>query len=271
MPTVNGASFGAASLQNTRLQQTNINKLASGSNIPRASDAAASLAISTVLQADTVVLNQNAATAAQGGSIGQIADGGLQRISDGLIRLKELAVQALSGSQDPASLSAINAEFVQIRDEITQIAEQTKFNGQGLLDNTNNQNFLVGTDPGDAISLDNVDATGAALGISGLTVDTVANATAAVGAIDTAITTVSGFRAELGASISLFEVAGENIASQIENVAAANSALADADVAAKVTSLVTSKVLNEVQLAVQAQANKDPQALLRILENPKGS
>ncbi|OUS13548.1 hypothetical protein A9Q97_04900, partial [Rhodospirillales bacterium 47_12_T64] len=136
MPTVNGASIGATSLQNSRLQQTIISKLASGTNLPRASDAAASLAISTVLQADTVVLNQNAATAAQGASIGQIADGGLAQISDGLIRMKELAGQALSGSQDPASLQAINAEFVQIRDEISQIAEGTTFNGRGLLDNT---------------------------------------------------------------------------------------------------------------------------------------
>ncbi len=266
MPTVNGASIGATSLQTSRLQQNNINKLASGSNIPKVSDAAASLAISTVLQSDTVVLNQNAATAAQGASIGQIADGGLARISEGLVRLKELAAQAFSGSQDPASLSAINAEFVQVRDEITQIAEQTTFNGQGLLDNTGSQSFLIGTDVGDTISLDNVDVTGGALGISGLTVDTVANATTALGAIDNAISAVSGFRAELGASISLFEVAGENIASQIENVSAANSALADGDIAAQVTSLVTSKVLNEAQLAVQAQANKNPQALLKILE-----
>lgn len=267
MPTVNGASIGAASLQNSRLQQNTINKLASGSNIPKASDAAASLAISTVLQADTVVLNQNAATAAQGASIGQIADGGLARISDGLIRMKELAAQALSGTQDPASLSAINAEFVQIRDEISQIAETTTFNGRGLLDNTDSSDFLIGTDVGDTISLDGVDATGLALGISGLTVDTAVNATASIGAIDGALNQVSGFRADVGATISRFEVVGENIASQIENVTAANSALADADIAAQVTSLVTSKVLNEAQLAVQAQANKNPQALLKILES----
>lgn len=266
MPTVNGASINAASLQNSRLQQNSINKLASGSNIPRASDAAASLAISTVLQSDTVVLNQNAATAAQGASIGQIADGGLARISDGLMRMKELAAQALGGTQDPASLQAINAEFVQIRDEVSGIANQTTFNGRGLLDNTDSSDFLVGTDVGDTISLDGVDVTGAALGISGLTVDSAANATTAIGAIDSAINQVSTARAEIGATVSRFEVAGENIASQIENVSAANSALADADIAAQVTSLVTSKVLNEAELAVQAQANKNPQALLKILE-----
>ncbi|MCZ4281793.1 flagellin [Kiloniella laminariae] len=266
MPTVNGSSYSATTLKNSLIQQNNVNKLASGSNFPKASDAAASLAISAVLQADTVVLNQNAATAAQGASIGQIADGGLARISEGLVRLKELAGQALGASQDPSSLNAINAEFVQIRDEISGVAGQTTFNGQGLLDNTGSQSFLIGTDVGDTINLDNVDATGGALGISGLTVDTVGNATTALASIDNAINVVSGYRAGIGAAVSRFEVAGENIASQVENVKAANSALADSDIAAQVTSLVTSKVLNEVGLSARAQANNNPQALLRLLE-----
>jgi len=135
-----------------------------------------------------------------------------------------------------------------------------------LLDNTDSSDFLIGTDVGDTISLDSVDATGAALGISGLTVDTAANATTAFAAVDSALNQVSQFRAEIGATVSRFEVAGENIASQIENVTAANSTLADADIAALAASLVTSKVLNEAELAIQAQANKNPQALLRILE-----
>jgi len=243
-----------------------IGKIASGSRIPKASDDAAALAISAVLKGDDVVLDQGARNAAQGAAVAQVADGGLSRISDGLTRLKELAAKAQSGVNTPESLKQINAEFVQIRDEITDIAQQTRFNGESLLDNTDSKDFQVGTAPGDTLELQNVDATSSGLGISGLTLENPGDAAAALGNIDAAIDRVSEARADIGASVSRFESRFENIAVQREATQAANSSLADLDLAEQVSRLVSLQTQSKVSAFVSAQANTSAQHILRVLD-----
>jgi flagellin len=76
---------------NASQQGSALAKLASGSNITKASDDAAGLAIGTQLGADVAVLGQAATNASQASSILQIADGGLSSISDILTRMKSLA------------------------------------------------------------------------------------------------------------------------------------------------------------------------------------
>ena len=139
--------------------QDYLSKIASGSRIVKASDDAAALAISSVLQADTAVLNQAGQNAANGSSIAQLADGGLARIGDNLSRMRELAAQAQSGAVSDTERGFINREFVQLRNEVGDIARSTRFNGDSLLDNTNSRDFAVGTQVGDNIALNNVDAT----------------------------------------------------------------------------------------------------------------
>src|SRR3546814_3770797 len=113
-----------------------VGKLASGSRIVKASDDAAGLAIGTRLMADVTALTQAGINASQGASVVQVADGGLSRIGDVLQRMKALAAQSLSGVPTDTERGFIDAEYQELKSEITAIAQTTRFNGQSLLDNT---------------------------------------------------------------------------------------------------------------------------------------
>ncbi len=269
MPTVT-TNTGA----NTALRFLNINdmntrasigKLSSGSRIVKASDDAASLAISTNLNADVVVLRQAATNAANGTAVVQVADGGLARISDILARMKALATQALSGSVDATSRGYINSEFTQLRDEITSIAQQTEFNGTELLSVSATINFMVGRAAAESIAVTTVNNTASGLSVASNTVSTITAATSALTAITSAINTVNSNRATFGSYMSRFDFRAQNIDTQIENIDAAKSALLDTDVAAEMTRFTSAQVLMQANVAMLAQANQLPQNLLRLL------
>ncbi len=270
MPTVttNVAANTALRFLNINTMATNssIGKLSSGSRIVKASDDAASLAISTNLNVDVVVLQQAAINASHGTAVSQVADGGLARVADILARMKALATQSLSGSVDAASRGYINSEFTQLRDEITAIAQQTEFNGTELLSVSATINFMVGRAAAESIGVTTVIATATGLAVNAATVDTITNATAALALITTAIDTTNGFRATMGSYMARFDFRARNVETQVENIEAAKSALLDTDIAAEMTKFTSAQVLMQANIAMLAQANQLPQNLLRLLQ-----
>lgn len=273
--TTNTAANSALRFLNFNSAQasSSVSKIASGSRIVRASDDAAGLAISARLSADVTVLKQAGINAAQGASVLQVADGGLGRSGDVLQRLKALAAQSLSGVPTDTERGFINAEYSELLNEIDGIANTTNFNGSGLLDGTaGTQTYFVGTQAGDTIAVDftalsaSADYTALGLVISLTSVDTEANATTALTAIDTAIDRISNARANVGAFISRFDFRGQQIATSIENIEAANSTIKDVDIAAEQSRLVASQVLVQAAVSALSQANQLPQALLRVLQ-----
>ena len=257
---------------NSAEASSSVAKIASGSRIVRASDDASGLAISSRLNADVTVLRQSGINASQGASVLQVADGGLARIGDVLQRLKALAAQSLSGVPSDTERGFINAEFSELINEVDGIVGTTTFNGTALLDSAGTQDYFVGTTAGDNISVDfdslssasSYDSAGLSLGSS--SVDTAANASGALGDIDSAIDLVSEARANVGAFISRFEFRGQQIATSIENIEAANSAIKDVDIAAEQSRLVATQVLVQASVSALSQANQLPQALLRVLQ-----
>lgn len=255
---------------NSAQQAQSLSKLASGTRIAQASDDAAGLAISTRISSDVTTLTQAATNASHGISILQTADGGASNISDILQRMKALASQAASGTVSDGERPYIQAEFAQLIEEIDGIAEGTRYNGKSLLA-TSTQDFsagidiMVGSDAADVITLklDFLDST--TLGVNALDVSTAAGALAAIGTLDTAIDTVSNARANIGALESRFAFRGASIATSIENLSAANSAIADVDVAAESAKLASSKVKTQAAVAAAAQAQQMPQDLLKLL------
>ena len=254
-----------------------VGKLASGSRIVKASDDAAGLAIGTRLKADVTALTQAGINASQGASVVQVADGGLARIGDVLQRMKALAAQSLSGVPTNTERGFIDAEYQELRAEITSIAQTTRFNGASLLDGATAaaqaQDYFVGTDVSDTITvaftaLSGVDGyTSTALSLSATSdVATVTAAESAMAAIDTAIDTVSEARATAGALISRFEFRGQQIATSLENIDAAKSAIMDVDLAAEQSKLVSNQVLVQAAVSAVSQANQIPQSLLRVLQ-----
>jgi len=280
MPTVttNTAANSALRFLNFNSMQSgnSVSKLASGSRIVKASDDAAGLAIGTRLLADVTVLRQSAVNASQGASVLQVADGGLARISDVLQRMKALAAQSLSGVPSNTERGFIDAEFQELRAEITAIAQTTRFNGASLLDGTGQtvQNFFVGSEAGDnitvtysALAASANSYTAVALGIASATnVASAGAASVAMSVVDRAIDLISESRATVGGLVSRFEFRGQQIATSLENIEAAKSSIMDVDLAAEQSRLVSSQVLVQASVSALSQANELPESLLRLLQ-----
>lgn len=280
MPTVTTNTAANSALRflnyNSMMSGSSVSKLASGSRIVKASDDAAGLAIGTRLLADVTVLRQSAVNASQGASVLQVADGGLARISDVLQRMKALAAQSLSGVPSNTERGFIDAEFQQLREEITAIAQTTRFNGDSLLDGSGQtvQTFFVGTEAGDnivvtysALAASASTFTAAGIGIvSATNVASAAAAASAMAVLDRAIDLVSESRATVGGLVSRFEFRGQQISTSLENIEAAKSSIMDVDLAAEQSRLVSSQVLVQASVSALSQANELPQALLRLLQ-----
>ncbi len=256
---------------NSNQETSALSKLSSGSRITAASDDAAGLAISTRISSDVTALQQAATNAAQANAILQTADGGASNISDILARMKSLASESASGTTVDSSRAYINSEFTQLTSEIDSIASGTRYSGQTLLDNTSpfkgtGVSVLVGSGATDTISIALSDLRSATLfGAAAPTVDTQTNATAALTALDTAINTVSGARASIGALESRFNFSADSIQTQTQNLQAANSAIRDVDVAAEQAMLSSAEVKTQAAVSAETAANQMPQYLLKLL------
>lgn len=113
---------------------TSVRRLSTGLRVERAADDAAGLAIRELMRADVATLHQGARNVNDAISLIQTADGALGVIDEKLIRMKELAEQAATGTYDSTQRLMIDSEFQQMASEIERIARATDFNGIHLLD-----------------------------------------------------------------------------------------------------------------------------------------
>ena len=157
------ASFNlAASIANRQLARTDaamttsLAKMSAGSRIVSARDDAASLAIGSRIDSDAQALKQAGINAGQAVSMVQIADGAMGRITDILVRMKSLAVQASSGQMSGAERGIIDAEYTLLRDEIDRLAGDTEFNGRQLIAYTGAVYTIRGMAQHGSVTLDGV-------------------------------------------------------------------------------------------------------------------
>ncbi|MEM7416454.1 MAG: flagellin [Gemmatimonadota bacterium] len=252
-----------------------IGRLSSGFRINRAADDAAGLAIANQLRADLGAMRQATRNAEQANSLLQVAEGGATGIQNILTRMKELASQASSDNVDDTGRGRIDIEFQELILEIDRIADSTEFSGTNLLDGSaGTLDFIVGassTIANDTISITgaNLDLTTATLGVTGGANDDVltkADAQAMLGLIDTAITSVSDVFAEVGAKQNRLDIALTQVRITVENTAAAESVIRDADMAAEFTELTKNQILSQAGISVLAQANSSSQSVLALLQ-----
>ena len=143
---------------------TSVERLASGLRINSAKDDAAGLAVRELIRADIAVLQQGSRNASDGISMLQTMEGAMAVIDDSLIRMKELAEQAATGSYSSAQRVIMNAEFAEMANEIDRIAGATAFNGISMLNSsTGSVTIHVGTTS--TIDIDKVNMTKSALGV----------------------------------------------------------------------------------------------------------
>ncbi|NBP78361.1 MAG: flagellin FliC [Proteobacteria bacterium] len=267
-----GASQEAYAKQATRLS--------TGLRINTASDDAAGMAVSEKLKNQVRGLNQAQRNAQDGISLIQTAEGGLAETHNILARMRELAIQSANDTLNNTDRLNLEAEFTQLKAEVTRIAGATQFNGTVLLNGaTASVTLQVGANNADTVTVTLTNNTvgnttyAAASGTAGLgigpvsvTITSLALAATTITALDAAINQVSTNRANLGAIQSRLESVGRSLAVASENTAAANSRVADADIASSMSELVRAQILQQAGISVLAQANQAPALVLQLLK-----
>ncbi len=244
-----------------------LERLSSGLRINRAGDDAAGLAISEKLRSNIRALNQASRNASDGVALIQTAEGAMDEINSMLIRMKELAEQAATGTVGTTERAYLDSEFQALRSEITRISQATKFNDTTLLDGTLNVGIQIGTSSGanDTIRVQlsqSVDATTLALTES---ISTVTNAQAALGTVGAAINTIASRRSSLGALQNRLESVIANIDTVVENLTGAESRVRDVDIAAETAELTKYTILVQAGISILTQANQSPSIALSLL------
>lgn len=254
-----------------RAMEGSLERLSSGYRINRAGDDAAGLAISENLKAQIRGLKQAERNAADGISMVQVAEGGLAEISNIMIRLRELAVQAASDTVGPTERRFLNVEYEQLVSEVDRIADGTEYNNTALLNGTGSIfDIQIGTrnDPFvDRLSFDAsaADANVAALGINLTSVSDQASAQNSLAAIDSSIQSVSSMRADFGALQNRLQSTINGIQISVENLSAANSRVRDTDIAQETAELTKNNILLQAGTSVLAQANQSSRTALTLL------
>ena len=248
---------------------TSFERLSSGFRINSASDDAAGLQISDRMTSQIQGLNQAVRNANDAISLTQTAEGALSEVTTSLQRVRQLAVQSQNGINSSADRVALQKEVSALKTEMSRIATDTQFGGVDLLSGTYSAKFLVGANGGQTISV-NLSRAGGGYGTSGLSlsnlsVSSVAGASAALTSIDSAISTIGGARADLGALQNRFQSTIRNLSSISENVSAARSRIRDTDFASETAELTRNQIIQQASVSVLSQANQRPQTALSLL------
>ena len=243
--------------------------LSSGSRIVNAADDAAGLSISESLRGQVRGIGQARNNAYNAGSAIQVSEGGLNEISNILIRLRELGIQSASDNIGDQERGFLNEEAQQLIKEADRIAKTTRFGDKILLDGSGgNMEFHVGAFAGEenVIGFDlATNATAGEIGIDGIDVSGKDGARDTLGVIDEALVKVGSMRANFGAIQSRLNATVSNLDIQYENLSAANSRLRDTDIAKETAELSSSQILQSAAVSVLAQANQTPAVALKLL------
>jgi len=284
--------------KNERAMNQAMERLSTGVRINSASDDAAGLAISSRMTSQVNGLNMAVRNANDAISMVQTADGALIEVTNMLQRMRELAVQAASGTMGTTDVTALNTEFTALRDQIQEIAKNTEFNGSKILDGSigasgTSVDFQVGANASQTISVvfgdlntdfNASDSTTAAVLATGLLVglgtagigsgtggtkdliDQEVNTADIISTIDAALTNVNEKRSDYGAAINRLEYTADNLANVSQNTSASRSRILDADYASETTELARTQIIQQAGTAMLSQANQQAQSVLALLK-----
>ena len=277
--------------------QTSTRKLSSGLRVGTAADDAAGLAIRELMRADISSLNQGVRNANDAISLIQTADGALSVVDEKLIRMKELATQAATGTYSSDQRLIIDSEYQAMASEITRIANATDFNGVYLLNGNLSApsnadgsaynwgsahagsglvsegplkiHFGTANDSAEdyyyiAIGNSTASALGVGLGAAN-SISTQALAQASLDTLTEAIVSKDKIRANLGSLQNRLENTITNLTIQAENVQAAESQISDVDVATEMTEFVRQQIMTQAAVSMLAQANSLPRMALSLI------
>lgn len=256
----------------------NMEKLSSGLRINKAGDDASGLAVSEKMRTQVQGLRQAERNTEDGMSFVQTAEGYLDQSSQIIQRIRVLAIQAANGIYTNEDRQLIQVEVSALVDEVDRIASQAEFNRFKILTgefskinpnasmwfhmgaNANQrERVYIGTMTAQAFNMR--DATGGVV----LSLTSPGGANESIGIMDAALQKLSKQRADLGAYYNRLDLTAKGLMSAYENIQSAESRIRDADMAEVMVEFTKNQVLVQTGTAMLAQANMQPQSVLRLL------
>jgi len=243
-------------------------ELSTGLRVSSAADDAASLAIGSKMNARVASLQQAMRNSNDGISMLQTADGAAGTISNMLYRMNELAIQASNGTYASSDLTALNAEFTELKSQISNIVSNTTWNSRTLLDGSlGSVSIQVGIN---GISADTVAASFSSnfsnlAVLSAAGINNATNTAAALTAVSSSMSTVDTARSGWGATINRLNYATDSNANVAMNLSASKSQLVDADYAKATADLAKALILQQAGTAMLSQANQQHITVLQLL------
>jgi len=268
---------------------SSLEKLSTGLKINKASDDASGLAIADKLRTQASGLNQAVANGNSAVTLTQIADKAMAEQSNILDVVKQKLIQAGTATTSSEGIQAISKDISKLLDQLDNIASQTTYNGTALLQASTTDTdsgvaltFQMGTLAADTIST----KAGVTANVSGLTLEdlkaeltTSFGADSAAGAaagqlsarnmmddIDTALTTLNGWRADFGSTQNQLESSIRNLMTQVTNTLAAESVIRDVDYAEESANFNKQNIISQAGTYAISQANSASQNVLRLLQ-----
>ena len=274
----------ALSHSNNKLNQA-MERLSTGLRINSASDDAAGLAISDRMTAEIRGMTQAKRNANDGISMIQTAEGGLTQMTDVIMRMRDLSVQAASDTNADTDRQAMQVEYDELALEITRIANETTFNGKSLI-NGSGANITIQVGAGTTTGVDTVSidfsgtgagftssafagatsgGTASSVSLSGASLTSASGARNAIDRLDTALRGLDKFRATLGSKENRLSSTVTNLDNMIENQSSARSRIQDADFAVEAAAMSKGQVLTQAGTSMLAQANQSAQSVLALI------
>jgi flagellin len=251
--------------QNNRSMGVVMEQLSTGARINSAKDDAAGLAVTQNMTSQIKGMDMAVRNANDGIGLAQTAEGAMVEISEMLQRMRELAVQAASGTLSDSQREYLNTEFSELNTQIITTVTNTKWNSMNVLtagSAGNTFTIQTGPDAGQTIVVTSKQITLAPTA----DISRGPAATSAIALVDTALGLVNNARASLGAVINRLNSAADNLTNISQNLSDSRSRILDTDYAQATAELARTQIIQQASTAVLAQANAQPQSVLRLLQ-----
>lgn len=265
--TLNTGNAFAAINQAQQASTNSALRLSTGQRINSAADDAAGFAISNRFNSQVLGLNQAVRNANDGISLIQTADGSLGSITENMQRFRELAIRAGSGILNDSDRAALNAEALQLRDEINRIIQTSNFNSVPLFSQSGGIELQVGGNSGETVTIEtqNLQQQLQDLGFNDIDLSSASAAQNAIGVLDSSQSLINTNASTLGAINNRLNNTIAQLQTSSVNAEASRSRIEDADIAREASEKARSDLLLEVGIAVQLQANLRSELVLRLL------
>ena len=258
---------------------SSLEKLSTGLKINKASDDASGLAIADKLRTQATSINQGVDNGNSAVTLLQIADKSMSEQSSILDTIKAKLIQANTATTSTDGRNAIAGDVKKLLEQLNNIAEQTNYNGTSLLQVSSTSTgimtgltFQIGESKADTIKVGAMQSNTAGLTLGALSTAVTGNTLSRTGAaslqtnVDTAITKLNGFRAEIGSTQNQVESAVRNLMTQSTNVTAAESIIRDVDYAQESANFNKQNIISQAGSYAISQANTVQQNVLKLLQ-----